>query len=158
MKKPERLCLLTAVLLMPVAALAGEAVYKSVDEAGQVTYSAEPPADAAEVETVQLPAEPSEAATKEALKRAKDMEQEVDSRNDAIMERRQQEADAQRKAQEEAQSAELQRGEEEEEESDWESRSYIWNRRDGIGPTPPRPPRPPNPPRPPRPPIPLGTR
>lgn len=154
MKKSKLLLLLSVSLLLPSAACGEDAIYKSVDEAGNVTYSSQPPAGAAKVEEVQVPAGPSEEAIQESLKRTKDMEKEADARYEAMMERRRQDAEAQKKKQEEAQAAEKQR---QLEEAAKESASepdyyYVWP--DWRRPRPPYPPHPPVPPHPPGPPHP----
>jgi len=54
-----------------LTAEAGQPVYKSVDEAGNVTYSAEPPSDADKVKQMELDPGPSEAQQVEAEDRAR---------------------------------------------------------------------------------------
>lgn len=88
MKEIKCLFVLSGEFLLPMVALGEDAIYKSFDDSGNVTYSAEPPTDAATVESVQIPAGPTKEATKDALERARDMEQEADTRYDATMERR----------------------------------------------------------------------
>jgi hypothetical protein len=98
-----------------------------------------PPKDAAKIESVQVPAGPSEEATKEALERARDMEQKADTRYDATMQRRQQEAEA--RAKEEARAAEqARRAAESADETAAESNDYIWYQGSWHWPYPPRPP------------------
>jgi hypothetical protein len=153
MKTIERLFVLSAVLCLPMTGLGGDAVYKAIDDSGNVTYSAEPPTDAAIVESVEIPPGPSEEATWEALERARDTEEAADRRYDAKMERRQQEADARAKAQEEARTAEqARRAAESADDPDAESPDYLWYGRDWLRPYPPHPPLPPRPPHPPLPP------
>lgn len=155
MSQFERLCVLSAFLLLPNAVAGGDTVYKSVDESGHVTYSAEPPADAATVEGVKLNAPPSDETTKEALQRAQDMEREADTRYDAMMEHRLREEAARNEAQAAARAAEeARRAEESSEDSDSEETDSIWYRRDWPRPHPPWPPHPPRPPHPPQPPHP----
>jgi len=52
--------ILLVMLLVPSIALAAEPIYKSVDEQGNVTYSAQPPATGAKSETIAVPPPPSE--------------------------------------------------------------------------------------------------
>lgn len=68
MHRPIPATLLTITLLAPAFAVAAEPVYKSVDEQGNVTYSAEPPADAVQSEQIAVPPPP----TEEEVKRAED--------------------------------------------------------------------------------------
>ena len=138
MKTFERLFVLSAVLLLPLPGLAEDTVYKSIDDSGNVTYSAEPPKDAATSESVQIPPGPPEQATKEALERARDMQQEANTRYDAAMQRRQQEAEARTKAQEEAQAAEqARRAAESAGEPAAEPNDYIWYQGNSPWPRPP---------------------
>ncbi len=148
MKKSRLVFLLAASLLLPVTASGEGPIYKSVDAAGNVTYSSEPPADAAKVEGIEIPAAPSEETLNQAVERAKDMEQEADVRYQALVERRRQEAEARKKAQEEAEAAErARRIQEAIEDSAAQPSYYVWP--DWRWPRPPRPPHPPIPPRPP---------
>jgi hypothetical protein len=92
-----------------------------------VTYSAGPSAEAATVESVKMLVGPSEEASKEALERMSDMEQEINARYEAMMDRRQQEAEARAKAQEQARAAEqARRAAQSDNESEAESPDYIW--------------------------------
>ena len=153
MKKTGLVRVLSVVLWLPLAAFAQDAIYKSVDKEGHVTYSAQPPPGAAKVEDVQLPPGPSEEAVQESLERAKSIGEAADARYDATMEQRRQEAEARKKAQEQAAAAEQQRRIEESLQEQ-ESEPYYsdfwpgWRR-----PIPPHPPYPPHPPRPPHPPL-----
>lgn len=148
-QRPRRWRVLWIVLLLPAATVATDRVYKSVDESGNVTYSAEPPADATTVEALDLPAEPSEEATRQALDRAQELEQEADARYDAIMARRQREAEARADAEQKARAAEQAgRAGDSSEATDSTTTGYIWYRPHWVGPRPPRPPRPPWPPQP----------
>jgi len=52
-----------------------DAVYKSVDADGNVTYSANPPPEAVETQSIALPEEPSAAQRQEAEQRARQLEQ-----------------------------------------------------------------------------------
>jgi len=78
-------------------ALAGE-VYKSVDAAGNVTYSTTPPADAVEVQAVDLPPGPSEQQVQEAVERAGQTRQAADK----MTEQRRQKEQAYRERREQA--------------------------------------------------------
>jgi hypothetical protein len=100
-------CLLLASIpaLASMAAIAGEGVYRSVDAAGNVTYSDSPPVNAVEVEGVPVQEGPSPEVTREALERSERMTQEADARYEAIKERRRQEAEAREQARQEAQAA-----------------------------------------------------
>jgi hypothetical protein len=63
-----------AIGLLVSSALASAQVYRSVDEQGNVTYSAEPPADAREVEPVEIQPGPSEAQQREAERRTRELQ------------------------------------------------------------------------------------
>jgi hypothetical protein len=141
------------VLLIPVTLLADDTFYRSVDEAGRVTYSAQPPAGAAKVEQVDVPAGPSDAAVQQALERAKKMENAADAQYKAMTERRK-EAEAQRAAQERADAADSkERDDQTLEDPDSQPMYYApWYQGYWGRPHPPHPPRPPHPPKPPRPP------
>lgn len=65
-------CLIISLLL--VGADASAQVYRSVDEQGNVTYSNEPPADAREVEPVEIKPGPSKAQQREAERRTRELE------------------------------------------------------------------------------------
>lgn len=152
MKMPEPIWLFLAAYWLPLAALGGEPIYKSVDATGNVTYSEQPPANAAKVEDVQLPPGPSREEMQQSLERAKGVEQAADAHYDAMMERRRQEEEARKKAQEEADAAERQRRLDETiERLESQPSYYTWPQ---WRPYPPRPPHPPHPPRPPYPPHP----
>jgi hypothetical protein len=153
MKKPKVLSVFSAALLLPVPLPADDAIYRSVDKAGRVTYSAEPPPGAAKVERVELPAGPTEAAVEQSLQRAKQMEQAADAQSKAMLERRK-EADAQKAAQAQAEAAESSgRNDESPEGADSQPMYYApWYQGYWGRPHPPHPPRPPHPPQPPRPP------
>jgi len=88
--------------MLPVVAHGAETVYKSVDEAGHVTYSSRPRESAAEVERVQLPPGPTNEAAEKAQDRANAVEQAVDSQYQEVMERRRKKAQAEQEAQEAA--------------------------------------------------------
>lgn len=98
MKSLDQFTFLVAVLLPPVLALAGSTVYKSVDEAGHVTFSTEPPEDAVRTETVHVPPGPSAQATEQAVERARELEKRSDAQFEALTRRRQQKAQARRDA------------------------------------------------------------
>ncbi|MFZ0788628.1 MAG: DUF4124 domain-containing protein [Chromatiaceae bacterium] len=152
MKVFMRLVVWWAVAVLPFAVLA-EQIYKSIDASGAVTYSAEPPLNASTVESLEIPPRPSEEATKAALERAREVQKEAGAGYEATMDRRQQEAEARAKAQEEARTAEqARRATDATDEPDGEP-VYIWYRGDRIRPQPPHPPHPPHPPRPPHPPL-----
>jgi hypothetical protein len=79
MDRPRILLLLAA--LAAHAAHAGP-VYKSVDRAGNVTYSSSPPAAGAAAQKLEVPPAPSEAETREAqerLRRAQERANELES-------------------------------------------------------------------------------
>lgn len=143
-----RLVVWWAVAMLPFAAVA-EQIYKSIDASGRATYSAEPPVNASTVESLEIPSRPSEEATKAALERAREVQKEADAGYEATMDRRQQEAEARAKAQEEALAVEQsRRAADATDEPDGEP-VYIWYRGDRIRPQPPHPPHPPRPPHPP---------
>jgi hypothetical protein len=102
MKGLSKLLFLPVVAALPSGVCAAEMVYKSVDEAGQVTYSSRPPPDSIEVEGRPLAPGPSAEAVRYARKRAKETQQKVDSWCQALRKRRDQEAEARKEAQEEA--------------------------------------------------------
>jgi hypothetical protein len=79
-----------------------QAVYRSVDEAGHVTYSSQPPKDAVEVETVPVAPGPSAEATQEARDQVREMEKRTDAQFESLMDRRRQDASARREAREAA--------------------------------------------------------
>jgi hypothetical protein len=141
--------MLTATLaLASVAAIAGEGVYRSVDAAGNVTYSDSPPADAVEVEGVPVQEGPSPEVTREAIERSERMAQEADARYEAIKERRRQEAEAREKARQEAQADRLRELRQPADDADDDDADVIyviprWHRHQH--PRPPHPPAPPDP-------------
>jgi len=62
--------ILLVMLLVPSIALAAEPIYKSVDEQGSVTYSAQPPATGVKSETIAVPPPPSEEDVRRAEEQA----------------------------------------------------------------------------------------
>ena len=152
MKKPKVISAFSVVLLIPITLLADDAIYRSVDKAGRVTYSEEPPPDAAKVEPVEIPPGPTDAAVQQSLERAKEMEKAANAQYKARIERRKQ-AEAKKAAQEQAEAAESS-GRNDDSIEDSQPMYYspwyggYWGR-----PRPPRPPRPPHPPILPRPPL-----
>lgn len=155
MKKQGQMRLFSALLWLPLAAFGEDAIYKSIDKAGHVTYSAQPPLGSATVEDVHLPPGPTEESVQDSLKRASSIEEAADACYDAIMERRRQEAEARKQAQKEAEAAERQRQIEEALQQQASGPSYYYgDQPDWRRPFPPHPPHPPHPPRPPHPPTP----
>ena len=67
------------IMLFLVFPLQADEVYKSVDEEGNVTYSAEPPADAERIETLDTGSEPSSAEVEAAQEREKKLEGALDA-------------------------------------------------------------------------------
>jgi len=96
MTSAKHLDLLVALFLLPVTAFAGNTIYRSVDDAGHVTFSTEPPVDAARTETVRVPPGPSAQETEQAIERVRELEQRSDAQFEALTKRRQQEAQARR--------------------------------------------------------------
>lgn len=154
----ERFWFLSAVLLFPAAVFGADTVYKSVDEAGRVTYSSQPPQDAVEVEGVHLPRGPSAQDTTAAQERARDLEQKADARYKTLKGRRQQAAQARKEAREAAEREQLAREAAERQQRIDESLDQLANERAYYQGSPDdwrwpyRPPRPVYPPHPPRPP------
>ena len=72
-----RTTLVLSLLLAPVPAGA-ETVYKSVDEQGNVRYSAEPPPHGVDYEVLDSVPEPDEAAAQEAVERRQKLEEYLD--------------------------------------------------------------------------------
>jgi len=66
----KRRQILLVMLLVSSIALAAEPIYKSVDEQGNVTYSAQPPATGAKLETIAVPPPPSEEDVRRAEEQA----------------------------------------------------------------------------------------
>jgi hypothetical protein len=152
------------LLFVSVATFAEDVIYKSVDETGAVTYSAEPPAGGVASEAVPLPAPPSEAATREAVERAERMKQDADAGYEALMEQRHHQVEADQAAKAAAEAAERQRRIDEAlEQREAEPEYYPVYPPDWRRPFPPRPPiphppHPPHLPKPPHPPAPLVPR
>jgi len=97
-----KLMFLPVAAALPIGTCAAEMVYKSVDEAGQVSYSSRPPPGSIEVEDLLVAPGPSAEAVRHARERAKDTQQKVDARYRALMKRRDQQAEARKAAPEEA--------------------------------------------------------
>jgi uncharacterized protein with WD repeat len=142
-----------ALTSLALAAGAGETLYKSVDAAGNVTYSDEPPADAVQVQDVQVEPGPTPEAEQEAAVRSKQMTREADAAYDALMEQRRQQAEAREKARQEAEAArqrELERQRAAEDDTDDDATVIYtwppWPPHHHPRPHPPRPPVPPTPP------------
>jgi hypothetical protein len=87
-----RLPLLPLLLLAAAAAAAEEPVYKSVDADGNVTYSKQPPPEAVQTETVDLPPAPTAEQVRDAEEQARAVER---SAATLEQERKQREAAAQ---------------------------------------------------------------
>lgn len=100
---------LSAALLAPVAVFGADAIYKSVDESGRITYSSKPPQDAVEIEGVSVPRGPSAQDATAAQDRVKDLEQKTDAQIQTLREGRQQAARARKEAQEAAERQQLAR-------------------------------------------------
>jgi hypothetical protein len=98
MKRLSKLLFLPLVAALPSGNCAAEMIYKSVDEAGQVTYSSQPPPGSIEVEDMPLAPGPSAEAVRYARERAKDTQETVDSRRQALRKRRDKEAEARKEA------------------------------------------------------------
>lgn len=164
MKALSRGLWIPLILSVSVVAFAEDVIYKSVDETGAVTYSAEPPAGGVSSEAVRLPPPPSEAATREAAERAERMKQDADAGYDALMEQRRHQLEADQAAKAAAEAAERQRRiDEAMEQREAEPEYYPVYPPDWRRPFPPRPPiphppHPPHPPKPPHPPAPLVPR
>jgi len=122
--------------MLPVAAYGAGTVYKSVDEAGHVTYSLQPPKDAIEIEDVQIEPGPSAGAAEKARERAKDMGQMVDVHYQQLMERREQEEQARKEAREAAERERIAREAAARQRRIEESLAQIANERYYFGPSP----------------------
>lgn len=113
MKLISYLALLSAALLPATVAVVAGSIYKSVDEEGRITYSSQPPGEAAKTEAMRVPPSPSAEATDEAVKRIEETEKEMDAQFKSLMERRQQKAEERKEARErkrlEQEAAEQQR-------------------------------------------------
>lgn len=70
--------ILLMMLLVPSIALAAEPIYKSVDEQGNVTYSAQPPATGVKSETITVPPPPSEEDVRRAEEQASKVKAQAD--------------------------------------------------------------------------------
>ena len=70
--------ILLVMLLVPSIALAAEPIYKSVDEQGSVTYSAQPPATEVKSETIAVPPPPSEEDVRRAEEQASKVKAQAD--------------------------------------------------------------------------------
>ena len=70
--------ILLVMLLVPSIALAAEPIYKSVDEQGSVTYSAQPPATGVKSETIAVPPPPSEEDVRRAEEQASKVKAQAD--------------------------------------------------------------------------------
>jgi len=62
----EKRYLMVVLIILQSGLVAADQVYKSVDEAGNVTYSSTPPEDSVEVDNVELAPGPSEESVKKA--------------------------------------------------------------------------------------------
>ena len=70
--------ILLVMLLVPSITLAAEPIYKSVDEKGNVTYSAQPPATGAKSEPIVVPPPPSEEDVRSAEEQARKVKEQAD--------------------------------------------------------------------------------
>jgi len=70
--------ILVVMLLVPSIALAADPIYKSVDEKGNVTYSAQPPATGARSEPIAVPPPPSEEDVQHAEEQARKVKEQAD--------------------------------------------------------------------------------
>lgn len=75
------------------ATVAAETLYKSVNEKGEVTFSDEPPANAAQVQKIQVQPAPTEQQHREGVEREQMIRQEADRLGTANAERAQMRAD-----------------------------------------------------------------
>jgi len=125
----ESVWYLYAILLFPVAVYGADAVYKSVDKAGRVTYSSEPPKDAVKVEGVRFPREPSEQDRKAAREHARAVEQKTDARYQTLKERSRRAAQARKEAQRTAERERLAREEAERQQRIDETLDWLANER-----------------------------
>lgn len=129
MKPVARVWLFVFSLTLSVAAVeAATPIYRSVDEAGQVTFSSEPPKGAVEVESLDIGPGPSSVAEEEARARMKEAEQRTDARFDAMMERRRLEQQGRREAREEAERRRWEREAEDRRFRDDSSGGYVIER------------------------------
>lgn len=71
--------LLTLTLAVSASVTCADTIYKSVDEQGNTVYSAEPPSDGVEFETLDEAPEPGEAAVREAEERRQKLEEQLDA-------------------------------------------------------------------------------
>jgi hypothetical protein len=149
MKTARWLLAAAALVLLPLASPAEETLYKSVDAAGNVTYSDEPPSDAAQIEDLQIRQGPTPEATQEAAERSERMTKEADARYDALMEQRRQQAEARQQAAATRQRELERQHAEQDDTDDDETVIYTWPPwppHYHPHPHPPRPPIPPDPP------------
>jgi hypothetical protein len=92
MKRLSIFLFLLVATLLPGGAFGSDTLYKSIDEAGRVTYSSQPPPAAVEIEEVQVAPGPSAEVTEKAAARVKETAKKVDAHYRELMERREQEA------------------------------------------------------------------
>jgi hypothetical protein len=149
MKTARWLLAAAALVFLPLASPAEETLYKSIDAAGNVTYSDEPPINAVRVEDVQVQQGPPPEAAQEADERLERMTEEADARYDALMEQRRQQAEVRQQAAATRQR-ELERQRVEEDDTDDDATVIYtwppWPPHYHPHPHPPRPPLPPGPP------------
>lgn len=77
MHRPVSAKILMFALLAPALAVSAAPVYKSVDEQGNVTYSAEPPADAVQSEQIAVPPPPSEEEVRQAEEATRQLQEQT---------------------------------------------------------------------------------
>jgi len=92
MKRLSTFLFLPVATLLSSGAFGSDTLYKSIDDAGRVTYSSQPPPTAVEIEEVQVAPGPTAEATENAAARVKETEQKVDAHYRELRERREQEA------------------------------------------------------------------
>ena len=113
MNPTARFLLAMLILASAPQAFASEAIYKSVDAQGNVTFSSKPPAGAEAVERIEIPEAPSAEDTAAADERAKNIIEEADrlsaerqDKEKALAEKRKQAAEEEERRRKETESAE----------------------------------------------------